>query len=176
MDQFKFNAHTGWAGALANIMLQDPQIVQAIAASHALVPMPLHPLRLAERGYNQSLLLAQALRRAVRARVSLGKQHAVVRHNWLQRTHNTPAQHRLPLAERLRNVRHAFSAQQHTVDLQGQHVVLIDDVMTSGASAQAAAQALHEAGAAHVCVLVFARTEKTDPAATPDATLQFVSD
>lgn len=167
IEQFKFNQQTGWASTLAGIMAQNKGLVHAVAKSHVLAPMPLHPIRLAERGYNQALLLAKALRQAVHAQIALGARQAVVRHDWLQRTRNTATQHRLPLADRLRNVRNAFSAQQHAHLLQGKRVVLLDDVMTSGASAQAAAQALKEAGAAHVCVVVFARTEKSQQNTSP---------
>lgn len=61
VDGFKFGAQTGWATALAGVMLRDPLVRQAIRTCDVLVPMPLHPLRLVERGY--VLLSAQASRR-----------------------------------------------------------------------------------------------------------------
>ena len=161
VDGFKFGAQTGWATALAGVMLRDPLVRQAIRTCDVLVPMPLHPLRLAERGYNQSLLLAQALRRCTDREEKLDRHQAVVRHDWLLRISNTQAQSRLSLAQRLRNIRQAFAvAANQSSQLHGKRVVLVDDVMTSGASAQAAAQTLRTAGVHQLRVVVFARTEK----------------
>ena len=161
VDVFKFGNQPGWAGALAGLLAARATAVHALQQCDVLLPMPLHPQRLAERGYNQSLLLAQALRGQVHARVGLERQQAAIHHNWLQRTRYTTPQSRLPLVERRRNVRGAFAVPaRHAAQLQGRRVVLLDDVLTTGASVQAAAQALRLAGVAHICVLVLARTEK----------------
>ncbi|MGA8393023.1 MAG: phosphoribosyltransferase family protein, partial [Burkholderiaceae bacterium] len=78
----------------------------------------------------------------------------------LLRTRHTPAQSALNRSERLRNVQGAFAVEPlRAHELQGQRVVLVDDVMTSGASLHAAALTVRQAGAAHVTALVFARTE-----------------
>ncbi|MDO5652945.1 MAG: phosphoribosyltransferase family protein [Brachymonas sp.] len=160
VDAFKFAQQTGWAQPLAQLMAQDAAIAQAIAASDLLLPMPLHPLRLAERGYNQSLLLAQALQ-AVATSIALPANKAMVRHDCLLRTRHTQPQSRLPIAARQRNIRNAFAVPDaHRPLLAQRKLVLVDDVMTTGASVSAAAQALKRAGAAHVTVIVFARTEK----------------
>ncbi len=136
-------------------------IVEAVQQCDVLLPMPLHPQRLAERGYNQSLLLAQALRQQVHSRTGLQREQAAIHHSWLQRTRHTTPQSLLPLAERRRNIRAAFAVStRHAPQLQGKRVLLLDDVLTTGASAQAAAQTLRAAGAAHVGVIVLARTEK----------------
>ena len=82
-----------------------------------------------------------------------------VAHRLLLRIHDTPPQRTLPRSERLRNVEHAFAVdplqRQH---LTGKRVVLLDDVMTSGASLCAAANTLRAAGAVHITGLVLART------------------
>lgn len=161
VDGFKFGAQTGWAPALAGVMLQHPLLRLAVRTCDALIPMPLHPLRLAERGYNQSLLLAQALRLCTHKEERLDPRRAIVRHDWLLRIRNTQAQSRLSLAQRLRNMHQAFAvAAGQPPQLDGKRVVLVDDVMTSGASVQAAAQALRTAGVHQLHVVVFARTEK----------------
>ncbi|MFT4173584.1 MAG: ComF family protein [Rhodocyclaceae bacterium] len=115
-------------------------------AVDAIVPMPLHRRRLRERGFNQSAELARRLGRWVATPV------------WcrvLQRVRDTPHQVGLRLAARRRNLRGAFACRRR---LDGLHIVLVDDVMTSGASLDAAARELKRAGAARVTCLVVART------------------
>jgi predicted amidophosphoribosyltransferase len=99
-------------------------------------------------GFNQALLLAQHLApRRTDARLLL-------------RTRHTPAQSELKRAERLRNVQGVFAVEPlRAHELRDRRVVLVDDVMTSGASLHAASLALRQAGAAHITALVFARTE-----------------
>lgn len=110
--------------------------------------MPLSSRRLSERGFNQTLLLARAL------------HPAKVRTDLLLRIQDTPPQRTLPRRERLRSVQHAFAVDPlHSAELKDKRVVLVDDVMTSGASLAAAATAVRQAGAAHISGLVFARTE-----------------
>jgi predicted amidophosphoribosyltransferase len=110
--------------------------------------MPMAPARLRERGFNQALELAR--------RLAPAKTDAAL----LLRTRETPAQSGLARAERLGNLRGAFAVEPlRAHELQGRRVVLVDDVMTSGASLFAAAAALRLAGAAHVTALVFARTD-----------------
>ena len=161
VDGFKFGAQTGWASLFADLMVQNPRMVQAIRASDCLIPMPLHPLRLAERGFNQSLLLAKALRASAHQQQALQPQQAVLCSNSLLRIRHTRTQSQLPLADRLRNMRKAFAVPAAKADaLAGKRIVLVDDVMTSGASVLSAVQALRQTNVAHVQVLVFARTEK----------------
>jgi ComF family protein len=113
--------------------------------------MPLSRERLRQRGYNQSLLLAKKLGFA-------GLQARLCK-NLLVRRLDTQPQSNLSRADRARNVQHAFEVPpEQTVHVRGQQVVLIDDVMTSGATLYAAALALRLAGAAQVSALVFART------------------
>ena len=123
-----------------------------LGAAHCVLPMPLAPGRLRERGFNQALELATHL--APRAKVDA---------RLLLRVRETPPQSGLARAERLRNLRGAFAlepARPHA--LRGKHVVLVDDVMTSGASLFAAAQVLRDGGAANVAAIVFAHTERPD--------------
>jgi ComF family protein len=145
--QFKFQGQASWARHFALLMQNAPFAADAIEQADALIPIPLSFQRLAERGYNQSLLLSQKL--------SLQKTHP----HSLMRMRHTPAQSTLPRPERLTNLNGAFAvAPLMAAKLRGQRVMLIDDVMTSGATLEAAARVLKQAGAAHVCALVFART------------------
>jgi predicted amidophosphoribosyltransferase len=110
--------------------------------------MPLSPTRLRERGFNQALELARHL--------ALHKTHA---HTLLRRgdsAHQVGASRQ----ERLDHVRDAFwVATGNACAVRGQRVVLVDDVMTTGASIYEAARALRAAGADHITGLVLARTE-----------------
>jgi len=148
VTQFKFHQATGLAGPMAALMAAAPGAQALLAAADALVPLPLAGSRLAERGYNQALLLARRLA-ARKTRPEL-----------LLRVRPTAAQHELPRAQRLRNLRGAFATPPpQTGAVAGRRLLLVDDVRTTGASLHAAAQALLAAGAAQVDALVFARTD-----------------
>lgn len=146
--RYKFGASPGWSQALALLMRSTPWAEPALDAADLVLPMPLSRERLRERGFNQARELTRHL--------APGKVRADV----LLRLHDTPAQSSLPRAARLRNVRGAFGvAPGREREIDGRRVLLVDDVMTSGASLHTAAQALRAAGAAHITALVLARTE-----------------
>jgi ComF family protein len=116
------------------------------------VPVPLHPARLAARGYNQAALLGGA----VAAELSLPLAARA-----LARTRATPPQARLARAARLGNVAGAFRVRRPGA-VRGRRVLLVDDVSTTGATLAACAEALRAAGAAEVTALVLARTDRGD--------------
>lgn len=145
---FKFRQHPGWAHSFAQLLRATPWVEPALDAADMLIPMPLSRQRLQERGYNQARVLAHALDRTKLA------------DGVLLRMLDTPAQRTLPRSERLRAVQHAFAVDPLQVGrLAQRRIVLLDDVMTSGASLHAAARVLRAAGAVHVTALVLARTE-----------------
>jgi ComF family protein len=144
---FKFRAEAGWAAPLATLMRSAPWVEPALERADRVLPMPLAPARLRERGYNQALELAR--------RLAPRKTDGTL----LLRTRETPAQSGLARAERLRNLRGAFALEPMRAEsVRGRRIVLVDDVMTSGASLFAAAQVLRAGGAAHIAADVFART------------------
>lgn len=112
-----------------------------------IVPVPLHAKRRRERGYNQSELLAKALARQV----------AIPFHAGLIRVRPTLPQVGLSHSERTENVRKAFRCAR-TLPVSKQRILLIDDVMTTGATVASAARALLDGGALRVAVLTVART------------------
>lgn len=147
VTQLKFHAEPALTSTLAQIMQHTAGTPRLLDRCDALVPVPLAPGRLRERGYNQSLLLARHL------------HAAKLRSPWLTRSHETITQTRLDRHARLRNLLGAFAVPEAVRPaLQGAHVVLVDDVMTTGATLHAAATALRAAGAGEVSALVFART------------------
>lgn len=146
--EFKFQQHPAWARTLATLMRSAPWVEPALEAAHLVLPLPLSAQRLQTRGFNQARELARHL--------APGKVHTEL----LLRVRDTPPQSSLPRHARLRSVQGAFAVEPLRVaELRGQRVVLVDDVMTSGASLHAASTALRQAGVAHITVLVFARTE-----------------
>ena len=103
-------------------MRSTPWAEPAIDAADWLIPVPLSPARLGERGFNQ----AERLARALSAQKST--------HRLLLRLHSGADQHTLNRAQRLRNLQGAFAVDPLLVEaLRGRHVVLVDDVMTTGA-------------------------------------------
>ncbi|MDR1368378.1 MAG: ComF family protein [Candidatus Accumulibacter sp.] len=110
-----------------------------------LVPLPLHPDRLRERGFNQSLELAKVVASAWNLPVDI---------DHCKRIRNTPAQADLPWKERGGNIRNAFLCSS---DFEGKRVLIIDDVMTTGASLGECARAMKRARATWVGALVLAR-------------------
>ena len=145
--RFKFGGQPGWAGALATVMRSAPWVEPALERAELVLPMPLSRERLATRGFNQALLLARHLAPA--------QTDATL----LLRTRDTLPQSALARAERLRNLRGAFAVEPLRVAaLKGRRVLIVDDVMTSGASLHAAATVLREAGATHIAAVVLART------------------
>jgi ComF family protein len=145
---YKFHQQPGLASALTLLLRSTPWVEPALDAAHLVLPLPLSKQRLRTRGFNQALLLAQHL--------APDKADGQL----LLRIQDTPAQSSLTRAQRLDSVKHAFAVDplRHKL-LQGARLVLVDDVMTSGASLFAAARVLRAAGAAHITGLVIARTE-----------------
>jgi len=111
-----------------------------------IVAMPLHPARLRERGFNQSLELARGVAR------NLG---IPLLENSVRRIRNTQPQSALPWKERKHNMRNAFACDGN---LAGLHIGIVDDVMTSGTTLNELAQVLRRAGAREVSAWVVART------------------
>jgi ComF family protein len=143
--RFKFRGDLAAGRVLAELMLEraatdDP------ARPALLIPVPLHRTRLRERGYNQALELAKPLA------VALG---IPLRHDLLLRTKATPPQTGLDAKARRRNLHGAF-ALATSVELPA-HVVLFDDVMTTGATLREAAKVLHRAGVLRVDAWALAR-------------------
>ena len=124
-------------------------LVQRITTQpDCIVALPLHAIRLRERGFNQSLLLAHQVSRRVGIPLLADA---------CNRVRNTPPQSSLPWKERDKNMRQAFACKPGA-DVRGKHVAVVDDVMTSGASIGELARALKKAGAKEVSAWVAART------------------
>lgn len=145
---YKFHNHPGLVSAFTLLLRSTPWVEPALDAADAVLPMPLSNQRLQTRGFNQALLLARQL------------APDKTRHRLLLRIKDTPPQSALKRAERLGSVQDAFAVEPLLLQqVKGARLVLVDDVMTSGASLFAAARVLRAAGAAHITGVVIARTE-----------------
>ncbi len=155
ISRYKFGEHPAWAPFFAALLLHSPGVAKTLGhlqSTDLILPVPLSKQRLQTRGFNQAWELAWALARqsgsAARADSTL-----------LLRVKNTRPQTELLRQERLANVKGAFLVDPLRVHaLKNRRVILVDDVMTSGASLFTAAEALRSAGAAHITGLVLART------------------
>lgn len=143
VQRLKYASELALAGFLAEQLAHE---VSPHPLPDLILPMPLHPRRLGERGFNQAVELGRRLS----ARLGVP-----VRLEACQRVRDTPAQAGLDLRERRRNLRGAFHCGK---DLKGLRVALLDDVMTSGASLDELARAARNAGATGVEAWVVART------------------
>ena len=141
--RYKYSGALHLAKLFATLMAAHHQAHSTI---DALIPMPMHPQRLKERGFNQALEIARDL--AVHKGLPLRKTTC-------ERVKHTPPQTSLKLKARLANVRGAFACTEPVTALR---IALIDDIMTSGASLNALAATLKQAGALHVECWVVART------------------
>jgi ComF family protein len=141
VQALKYRARLALAGFFARSLASRP-----MPEVDLIVPMPLHPKRLAERGFNQALEIARGLARHLSRPIEL---------RGVLRVRDTPPQTDLPYEERAKNVRGAFLCK---VDLSGASVAVLDDVMTTGATLNELALALKRAGATRVENCVIART------------------
>lgn len=142
--KLKYGRKVALARTMARFM--EP-LVGAEARYGMLVPVPLHPSRLWQRGFNQSALVARELSR----RTGIGSAPRLLR-----RTKRTPSLKGMSQLQRRKAVAGAFSIDP-SADVHGRTVVLVDDVLTTGSTANACARALIRAGAARVELLTWAR-------------------
>ncbi|HSA60941.1 MAG TPA: ComF family protein [Nitrospiraceae bacterium] len=152
----KYRGKVALASPLARLMTDR---LPPLDALDLIIPVPLHPQRLREREFNQSLLLADRIARYLNAPVFLDN---------LSRIIPSPAQTTLSRKDRLKNLRGAFAV-RHADSIAGKRILLIDDVFTTGATVNECAKTLRKAGSGDVFVLTLART--MDTSTVPDRIL-----
>ncbi len=145
----KYEGWTRVAPEMAMRMSRVPWLADVVEERSALVPVPLSSRRLRERGFNQSTHIATALARL---------WAIPVWEDVLERTSSSRSQTRLTPGERLTNVAGAFAVpSRRSKVLRGTHLVLVDDVVTTGATLKASASALFAAGARTLSYMTFGR-------------------
>lgn len=151
VKKFKFRRRTIFRGILVSAMLEHiknhPELFSHLEGSDFIVPVPLHPLRLFQRGFNQSELLAAGVAKELKLPVRRA----------LRRTRPGPPQSSVGgWKDRVKNVSGAFAASRGR-RVEGKKLLLVDDVVTTGATASECARVLKGAGAGEVHVYTLAR-------------------
>ena len=149
IHRYKYDEQLWFEEFLTDLFVPGALDWFAAARWDALLPVPLHPVKQRERGFNQAERLARRLGAAVGVPVNT---------RLLKRVLPTPSQTRLTRTERADNMRRAFALRTEE-KLTGQRFVLIDDVFTTGATTSACAKLLFQAGAEEVVVWTVARAE-----------------
>jgi len=149
VTQLKFSADTKFsrvAGELLTDEIARNQLAGQDVLPDMIVPVPLHPSRLKMRGFNQAELIANII---------ANKFDIPCRPHSVQRTKPVAAQSRLTAKQREANMRAAFNVVENVA---GKAIAIVDDVLTTGATARSLARPLRRAGASHISVWAFART------------------
>lgn len=140
----KYQTNLAIAPVLANLFIARLKTMETMP--DVIVPMPLHPIRLRERGFNQAMEIGR----------TIAKQTGIaLLPDGCSRIKHTLPQTGLPWKERQKNIRRAFSCR---IDVSGKHVAIVDDVMTTGATLNELAQVLRRRGATEISNWVIART------------------
>lgn len=140
----KYQSNLAVAPILVDLLIEKLRVIPE--KPDAIIPMPLHPIRIRERGYNQAMELSRYLAR--RMGIPLLPESC-------NRIRHTPPQTELPWKDRRENIRKAFSCE---IDLTGKHIAVVDDVMTTGATLNELAKILRQHGATAISNWVVART------------------
>ena len=153
IHQFKYEDLQSLAGPLGNLMAEGwPRLAPGGPEPDVIVPIPLHPKRQRQRGYNQATLLARELG---------SRLGCPIDEDTLVRTKATAPQVDLNARERQENVRDAFACRNDS--LSGKQVMLVDDVCTTGATLESAAVALQSIGARSIWAYTLARARPNPP-------------
>jgi len=145
IHQLKYRNQVNLARHLGQLLCQPLDAAGNIFVADCIIPVPLHPSRLRERGYNQALEIARPLARKLRIPIDTKS---------LQRTRKTPQQQGLTAAERRSNLRNAFSL---TATPPARNILLVDDVMTTGETVRECCRILLQGQVAEVQVAVLGR-------------------
>ena len=150
MLRYKYGNMLSLGDALGEFLAEKVNVEDYLRNIDLVIPMPMHPQRLKQRGFNQALEIAKVLTKNSKQKLD---------YKSVQRQTLTPPQASLPLKARVKNIKGAFKVNTDRLDkLQGKRIAIIDDVMTTGASLNELAKTLKKAGASHVECWVIART------------------
>lgn len=148
IHRWKYSRAFWFEPFLANLLIREAAPALTDGSWHGIVPVPLHPAKQAEREFNQAEHLARHL--SIATGIPL-------RDGWLRRINATLTQTRLTRAERTKNMADAFAGSAAPAEIRGKRLVVVDDVLTTGATTSACAAVLRACGAEEVCVWTVAR-------------------
>lgn len=146
IQALKFDRQTRLAAPLSRLLSRGYDLFYSGEPFDAIVPVPLHKSRLREREFNQAALLCQTLQT---------KTGVPIREDLVFRVRRTPPQYTLDPQKRRKNLARAFVAADET-RVQGLRILLVDDVMTTGATINAVSAALRSSGSRSICALTLA--------------------
>lgn len=150
IQHYKYGASLSLSQSFGQLIHEKIRLINNFDAIDLIIPMPMHPTRLKERGFNQALEIAKVLDKSFnKNNTSKLNYQSVIRQTL------TPPQASLPLKERVKNIKGAFKINKN---ITGKRIAIVDDVMTTGASLNELAKTLKQAGATHVECWVIART------------------
>lgn len=141
----KFNSCKRLSKPLS-LLMSELSIAKAAKKADGIVPVPLHITKLRQRGFNQTAVLGHHLSKKLEVPLKL---------DLLKKTKDTPLQTDVTGKERLKNIKGSFSV---SADVKGLSLLLVDDVITTGATARECSRVLMEAGARQVTVVALARS------------------
>ncbi len=151
LHQLKYNNKFGLGIFLGKLIGENSKTIIDSWNCDLLVPIPLHPIKKAERGYNQSKLLAKGISEIVKIKVKSGA---------IKRVKFTESQTKMNLAERQKNVENIFKARSDIVE--NKNLILVDDVITTGSTITSAARELKNKGANNIYALSVAIAKPND--------------
>ena len=146
MQRYKYGNMLNLGDAFGEFLAEKVNVEVYLKNIDLVIPMPMHPQRLKQRGFNQALEIAKVLTKNCKEKLD---------YKSVQRQTLTPPQASLPLKARVKNIKGAFKV---NTNFTGKRIAIIDDVMTTGASLNELAKTLKKAGAEHVECWVVART------------------
>ena len=150
MLRYKYGNMLNLGDTFAEFLAEKINAEDCLKNIDLIIPMPMHPQRLKERGFNQALEIAKVLTKNCKEKLNFKS---------VERQTLTPPQASLALKERVKNIKGAFKVNTDKLDkLQGKRIAIVDDVMTTGASLNELAKTLKKADAVHVECWVIART------------------
>lgn len=150
IQRYKYGDTVSLSHTFGQLMSEKICLVNSQENIDLMIPMPMHPTRLKQRGFNQALEIAKVANQALNKNNKTKLDYKSVKRQTL-----TPPQASLPLKNRVKNIKDAFKV---NADFSGKRIAIVDDVMTTGASLNELAKTLKQAGATHVECWVIART------------------
>jgi len=149
IQRYKYSNALSLSHTFGQLLSEKISSVHSNENIDLIIPMPMHPTRLKQRGFNQAIEIAKIVDKAL-----IKHTNAKLDYKNVTRQTLTPPQASLPLKERVKNIKGAFKV---NANLSGKRIAIVDDVMTTGASLNELAKTLKQAGATHVECLVIAR-------------------